>query len=86
MMAKAIAPKEMPSLPEGATAWARSTRRAGGMFHAHVIGFSSCGKMRFDRFKSVAPNGLHDMQYWGVCPSCYKLAQAASSNSEGTDG
>lgn len=77
-MTKAIAPKEMPRLPDGAVAWARSTRRAGGMFHAHVIGFSSCGKMHFDRFKSVSPSGLHDMQYWGVCPQCYKLSLEAT--------
>lgn len=77
-MAKAIAPTEYPKLPDGAVGWARSTRRAGGMFHAHVIGFSSCGKIRLDRHKSKSPEGLGDMQYWGVCPDCYRLSLKAT--------
>ena len=69
-MAKAIAPKEMPALPDGMTSWSRSTRRAGGMYHAHVIGFTACGTIRLDRFKSEEARDLGDMQYWGVCPRC----------------
>lgn len=74
-MAKAIAPKEMPDLPEGMIEWARSTRRPGGMFHAHVIGQTACGSITLDRF-SEAANGLADMQYWGVCPRCFRKSQA----------
>lgn len=75
-MAKAIAPQEMPKLPEGMTSWGRSTRRAGGMYHAHVIGMTACGSVHLDRFHSEEPRSLGDMQYWGVCPRCYKLASA----------
>lgn len=77
-MTKAIAPKEMPKLPDGMVGWARSTRRVGGMFHAHVIGLSACRSIRLDRFKSKSPDGLHDMQYWGVCPKCYALSLKAT--------
>jgi hypothetical protein len=69
-MTRAIVPAEMPALPEGMTGWARSTRRAGGMFHAHVIGETACGSLRLDRHQSEAANSLGDMQYWGVCPRC----------------
>lgn len=70
-MAKAIAPKEMPALPENAVEWRRSLRR-GSVYHAHVIGFPACGaRIYLDRNKSEYPRGLGDMQYWGVCPRCY---------------
>ena len=70
-MAKAIAPKEIPELPEGMTSWARSTRRVGGMYHAHVIGFTACGSIRLDRHHSEEVLHVGDMQYWGVCPRCF---------------
>lgn len=71
---RAIAPKEIPNLPDNAIAWARSTKRADSMFHAHAIGFPTC-KARFylDRFACVEPKGLGDFQYHGVCPRCYRL-------------
>lgn len=73
-MARAIAPTETPKLPEDAIGWRRSTKRPGGMFHAHALGFPSCGaRMVLDRHKSVGPEGVHDFQYWGVCPKCFKL-------------
>ena len=74
-MAKAIAPKEFPPLPEGMNAWARSTRRAGGMFHAHVMGWTACANIRpLDRHQSEPASSLAEMQYWGVCPRCYAKA------------
>lgn len=73
-MTKAIAPKEMPELPEGMVQWARSTRRVGGMFHAHVIGMTACGSIRLDRHYSEEARAVGDMQYWGVCPRCYAKA------------
>ena len=73
-MAKAIAPKEMPELPEGTVGWRRSSRR-GSMFHAHVSGFTACRSIYLDRDKSIAADSLGDMQFWGVCPRC--LAKAA---------
>lgn len=75
-MARAIAPKEFPPLPDGMVQWARSTRRVGGMFHAHVIGMTACGSIRLDRFNSEEARDVHDMKYWGVCPRCYKKATA----------
>lgn len=72
-MAKAIAPKEMPNLPHEAIGWARSTRRSGGMYHAHALGFTSCRTIQLDRFASEEPRHVGDMQYWGVCPKCFKL-------------
>lgn len=73
-MAKAIAPKEIPTLPNGMVQWARSTRRVGGMFHAHVIGQTACNSIHLDRFHSEEARDVGDMQYWGVCPRCYKKA------------
>ena len=69
-MTKAIAPKKIPELPEGRTAWARSTKRAGVMFHAHSAGFTACNSVVLDRHQSETASGLGDMQYWGVCPRC----------------
>ena len=54
---KSIAPKEMPVLPEGMNGWARSTKRAGGMFHAHAIGFTACKSLLLDRHYSAEANG-----------------------------
>lgn len=71
-MAKAIAPKEVPALPEDCVGWARSTRRPGGMYHAHVLGRTACGTVQLDRHQSEEPRGLGDFQYWGVCPTCFK--------------
>ena len=70
-MTKAIAPAEMPGLPDGMVAWGRSTRRGPvGMYHAHVLGFTACGGVRLDRFHSSEPRSLGDMQYYGACPRC----------------
>jgi len=76
-MTKAISPTEFPKLPEGMIAWARSTKRVGGMFHAHALGFAACGSIRLDRHQSVATDELGAMQYWGVCPRCYAKAVSA---------
>ena len=70
-MAKAIRPKEMPALPEGATGWARSTKRIGGMWHAHALGRAICGNLHIDRHECEEAPTLGNMQYWGVCPRCY---------------
>lgn len=74
-MTKAIAPEKTPELPEGMNAWARSTKRAGGMFHAHVLGMTACGSVRLDRHHSKTAEGLGDLQYWGVCPRCMAKAR-----------
>ena len=71
-----VVPAEMPTLPEGCTGWARSTRRAGSVYHAHVLGFAACKTIRLDRFKCEAARGLRDMQYWGVCKKCFQAAKA----------
>lgn len=71
---KAIAPNEFPPLPDSATAWARSLRR-GSVYHAHALGFPVCNsKLYLDRNRSEAPRNVADMQYWGVCSRCYRLA------------
>jgi len=70
-MARAVCPQAEPPLPEGAIGWARSTKRAGSMYHAHALGFSVCGSVVLDRHASEEPRGLGDMQYWGICPRCY---------------
>lgn len=75
-MAKAIAPLEIPTLPEGMIEWRRSSRR-GSMFHAHTLGFTACGTIRLDHLKSEPPKGLGDMQYWGVCPRCFAKGRKA---------
>lgn len=73
-MTRAIAPKTIPNLPESATGWGRSTKRADSMFHAHVIGFPVCkARLYLDRFTCEAPKGLGSFQYHGVCPRCYKF-------------
>lgn len=73
---KAVVPTEVPALPNGCNAWARSTKRAGGMFHAHASGFTACGKVRLDRHKSKSAEGLGDFQYFGACPHCMKFSPA----------
>lgn len=71
---RAIAPNEMPPLPERAAAWSRSTKRAGGMFHARdPLGGALCGALMLDRHSSEDAANLGQMQYWGVCPRCIKL-------------
>jgi hypothetical protein len=72
---RAINPKEIPPLPEFTNHWSRSTKRAGGMFHAHALGEPVCGaKFRLYRHDSKYGETLSDFQYWGVCPRCYRLA------------
>jgi len=69
-MAKAIVPAEFPALPEGANSWARSTKRRGGMFHAHAFGMTACRSVLLDRHQSRQADSLGDLQYFGVCPRC----------------
>jgi hypothetical protein len=73
-MSKAITPATLPALPSGATGWARSTRRAGGIFHAHKLGQALCGALYIDRHQSEMPKGQGDLKYFGVCPRCYSKA------------
>lgn len=76
-MPRAVAPSDMPAVPDEAQGWRRSNR-AGSMFHAHSLGRPLCGAhVNLDRHKSVAPEGLGDMQYWGVCPRCFRKAPTA---------
>ena len=70
---RAVNPKEMPPMPDGAKSWARSTKRADGMYHAHFYGFAVCGFV-LERNRSEEANTLGDMQYWGLCPRCYAKA------------
>jgi hypothetical protein len=73
-MARAIVPAAVPELGE-ATSWRRSTRRPGGVFHAHVaLGQVLCGGVLLDRNASAATDALGELQYWGVCPRCYGKA------------
>lgn len=73
---RAINPKEMPKLPQGAQGWARSTKRAGSVFHAHSLGYPLCRSgIILERNASEHPQHLGDMQYWGVCPRCYAKSQ-----------
>lgn len=74
-MARAIAPTAVPELPDRAIGWARSTRRADSMFHAHAIGFPVCGaRLYLDRFNCEETSELGKMRYHGICPRCYNLA------------
>lgn len=75
-MSKAVVPDEMPPLPEGFNAWARSTRRRGGMFHAHTLGMTACRSLLLERHSSEQATGIEVMQYWGVCPRCLAKAKA----------
>lgn len=75
-MARAVAPKTMPAVPEGAMCWRRSLRR-GSMFHAiDGVGRTLCSTRHLDRNASESPSSLGDMQYWGVCPTCIKKVPA----------
>ena len=69
-MARAFVPRSEPILPEGMTGWARSTKRVGSMYHAHALGLTACRSIVLDRHQSEEPQGLGDMQYWGLCPRC----------------
>ena len=72
---QAINPKTMPAIPEGAAGWRRSTRR-GAMYHAvDWLGMSICGQIVLEKHKSESTDNLGDMQFWGVCPRCFKKAQ-----------
>ena len=73
-MARAIAPAAIPPVPDAAQGWRRSLRK-GAMFHAHSLGTPICGaRLYLERNASRAPEGLADMQYWGVCPRCFRKA------------
>lgn len=75
-MAKAIAPDVMPEVPEGAQGWRRSRRR-GSVFHAHNLGTPICGaNLYLDRNESAEAASLAIVQYWGVCPRCYRKSLA----------
>lgn len=56
--------------------WRRSSRK-GSVFHAHVLGFTACRAIRFDRHKSQPLEAPGDVKYWGVCPRCYRMALKA---------
>ena len=73
-MAKAVVPTEMPPIPEEYTRWRRSLRR-GSVYHlTDFIGLSACGSIAMERHKSEGPRQLGDMQFWGVCPRCFRIA------------
>ena len=72
---KAVSPREMPPIPEGANGWRRSTR-AGSMYHAHSLGYAVCKSIYMERHKSEDVKSVGDMQFWGVCPRCYAKAMA----------
>lgn len=69
-MARAVVPTEIPALPEGANQWARSTKRAGGVFHAHAFGLTVCRSILLARHHSEPASSLGHMQHYGVCPRC----------------
>lgn len=72
-MTRAIVPQSMPELGV-ASEWRRSLRR-GSMYHAHTaLGRTLCDRIWLDRHKSAATDNLGDLQYWGCCPRCYRLA------------
>jgi hypothetical protein len=74
-MARAVVPTEMPRVPEAYTRWRRSTRR-GAVYHlTDYVGASACGQIRLERNTSEGPRHLGDMQYWGCCPRCFKIAE-----------
>lgn len=73
-MSRAIVPDTVPALPEGATGWRRSSKGGRGMYHAHALGATVCGRLRLDRHASESPRHLGDLRYWGVCPVCYARA------------
>jgi len=75
-MAKAIVPTEMPKVPDNMTGWRRSLRR-GSVYHLHSMGEAGCGSIYLDRHKSESARQLGDMQFWGVCPRCFKRSQNA---------
>lgn len=78
-MPKAIVPESFPlPLPAAQTGWARSTKRAGTMFHLHALGFAACRSIRLERHESSEPESLGDLRYFGVCPRCYRIAQKES--------
>lgn len=75
---KAINPSHVPALPDRAIGWARSTKRANSVFHAHALGYPVCGaRFVLDRHQSKAPDGLGAFRYHGVCPRCYALSLKA---------
>lgn len=78
-MTRAVVPRAVPPLPPGATGWARSTKRAGSMYHAHFFGVTLCGRMVLDRHRCEAPDGLGDFRYFGVCPQCFKLSDGGAA-------
>jgi hypothetical protein len=68
-MTRALAPAEIPVLPDGQE-WRRSLRM-GAMYHIHVaLGSVLCGGIILDRNNSRAANSLGDFQFWGACPRC----------------
>lgn len=77
-MTRAVAPTTYPPLPEGASYWSRSLKRHGSMFHAHTLGVPVCGsKLRIDHHQALHARSLGDLQYFGVCPRCFKLSGKA---------
>jgi hypothetical protein len=77
---KAIAPSEMPPVPEEWARWRRSLRR-GSVFHLiDYLGTSACRNVTLERHTSEGPQGLGHMQFWGVCPRCYRKAGLTAPN------
>lgn len=71
-MPKAIKPTEFPPVPETSRGWYRSLRQ-GSTFHLiDYLGGLLCANRKIDQYNSEEAAGLGEMQYWGVCPRCYK--------------
>lgn len=73
MAGRAVSPQEVPPVPENMTGWRRSTRR-GSIYHLHLMGEAACGRLHLDRHRSESTSRLGDMQYWGVCSRCLRIA------------
>jgi hypothetical protein len=73
-MTKAIAPSEIPPVPENMSGWRRSLRR-GSIFHLHFMGLTACRSLVLERHKSEPLAGVGDMQFWGVCPRCFSISK-----------
>lgn len=69
---KAVAPESIPTLPPGATGWARSTHREGTLFHAHDRGQAVCNLIFLRKWREAPEATLGAMQYHGICPRCYR--------------
>lgn len=73
-MTRHVVPEIVPPTPDGYTGWARSTKRAGGVYHLHALGLTACRRLVLDRYDCHNAEGLGDFQYWGACPACHRIA------------